>query len=989
MKRIIYMLTSIVVIFVGCQTEPMNEPLMSDESTTFDAMTEAFVSQTKTTMTDDGHVEWSEEDQIAIFQGRLQADKFQLEETSVGKTRGVFCYVSDSVEEDGKSNNTSNEVGWGTNIALYPYQEDLSCFPFFNGSKLESFTISNIIFPAIQGYVANSFSFDTSPMVALADGKDNHNLKFKNICGILKLPLKGSRTIMNIRVIGKGEEVLAGTAMVTAYLDGSEPDVEMAEDGETIVTLNCGKGVRLNSEIATVFRITLPPIPFKDGLDILITDSDGCEEVISLSQVNFIKRSMILTVPEIAIDEPVLGGDAVDLSQMMTANCYVISSAGSYKFKAVKGNTNESVGEAATAEVLWETFGTDAIPNVGDVVSRVSYCDGYITFSTPHVYKEGNAVIAVKDQNGTILWSWHIWLTDRPEEQVYHYNTGIMMDRNLGATSAIPGDVGALGLLYQWGRKDPFLGASSINNNTLAESTLVWPQPVSSERFTGTVEYAVANPTTYILFNNNNVDWFYSDDMTTDDSRWTTLENGKSMYDPCPAGWRVPDGGGYGVWSKSAGFAFGYFDYPFNNTNKGMNFSGEFGNSEMIWYPASGRRSYDCGELCGVGESGHCYSATPDDNNAFIMTVTSWGDVRLESSYYRAGGYSVRCIKDGVVAKEGLSSMGTANCYIVSEPGTYKFFMVKGNTEESIGAVSSVEVLWETFGTDTIPNKGDIISSVSHDDGYVTFTVPEIYKEGNAVIAAKDQSGTILWSWHIWLTDQPEEQVYYKGSGTMMDRNLGAVSATIGDVGALGLMYQWGRKDPFLGSSSIKNGVVAKSTINWPDVVESDENNGTISYVVEHPTTFVKDNRDNGDWYYTGDSSTDNTRWRTPIGTKSMYDPCPVGWKVPDGGVHGVWSKACGVSGWYETSLYDRKNAGVNFSGEFGSSEVIWYPASGVIESALSSIEYVGHAGFYWSASATQYAVYMMTFVGNSCVVKPSLSIHYNACACSVRCVKE
>ena len=92
------MLTSIVVIFVGCQTEPMNEPLMSDESTTFDAMTEAFVSQTKTTMTDDGHVEWSEEDQIAIFQGRLQADKFQLEETSVGKTRGVFCYVSDSVE---------------------------------------------------------------------------------------------------------------------------------------------------------------------------------------------------------------------------------------------------------------------------------------------------------------------------------------------------------------------------------------------------------------------------------------------------------------------------------------------------------------------------------------------------------------------------------------------------------------------------------------------------------------------------------------------------------------------------------------------------------------------------------------------------------------------------------------------------------------------------------------------------------------------------
>ena len=36
-----------------------------------------------------------------------------------------------------------------------------------------------------------------------------------------------------------------------------------------------------------------------------------------------------------------------------------------------------------------------------------------------------------------------------------------MMDRNLGATSATPGNVGSLGLLYQWGRKDPFLGSSS------------------------------------------------------------------------------------------------------------------------------------------------------------------------------------------------------------------------------------------------------------------------------------------------------------------------------------------------------------------------------------------------------------------------------------------------------------------------------------------------------------------------------------------------
>lgn len=43
------------------------------------------------------------------------------------------------------------------------------------------------------------------------------------------------------------------------------------------------------------------------------------------------------------------------------------------------------------------------------------------------------------------------------------------MDRNLGAVSATPGDAGAIGLLYQWGRKDPFVTTSEIGKNTEAE----------------------------------------------------------------------------------------------------------------------------------------------------------------------------------------------------------------------------------------------------------------------------------------------------------------------------------------------------------------------------------------------------------------------------------------------------------------------------------------------------------------------------------------
>ena len=126
----------------------------------------------------------------------------------------------------------------------------------------------------------------------------------------------------------------------------------------------------------------------------------------------------------------------------------------------------------------------------------------------------------------------------------------------------------------------------------------------------------------------------------------------------------------------------------------------------------------------------------------------------------------------------------------------------------------------------------------------------------------------------------------------MMDRNLGATSATPGDVGALGLLYQWGRKDPFLGSSSISSDIEAKSTGTWPSAVSSDSSNGTIAYATANPTTFITRNNSNYDWYYTGSGTNDNTRWTTSAATKSIYDPCPAGWRVPDGGSNGVWSKA-------------------------------------------------------------------------------------------------
>lgn len=329
----------------------------------------------------------------------------------------------------------------------------------------------------------------------------------------------------------------------------------------------------------------------------------------------------------------------------MTANSYIVSVAGSYKFTPTKGNSSETVGAVKYVEVLWESFGTDVTPTVGSLVKNADYSDGYITFQTPDTISKGNAVIAAYDVSDKILWSWHIWLTDEPEGQEYFNNSGTMMECNLGATSAITGNVDALGLLYQWGRKDPFLGSSSISDEVEAKSTIIWPSAVLSNANCGTIEYAIANPTTFIKCNDTNNDWYYTGDLGTDNTRWTDSCERKSIYDPCPAGWRVPDGGEYGIWSKALDSSSSYWE-TCDNTNKGMDLSGKFGSDVTIWYPASGHRDCYNGSLSFVGGSGYYWSASSNSNRAYLLSLRNDGLVRPSYYQFRAFGFSVRCVRE-------------------------------------------------------------------------------------------------------------------------------------------------------------------------------------------------------------------------------------------------------------------------------------------------------------------------------------------------------
>lgn len=336
-----------------------------------------------------------------------------------------------------------------------------------------------------------------------------------------------------------------------------------------------------------------------------------------------------------------------------------------------------------------------------------------------------------------------------------------------------------------------------------------------------------------------------------------------------------------------------------------------------------------------------------------------------------------------------LSLSATANCYIISSPGCYKIMAVKGNSSVSVGNVSSCRVLWESFGTDESINSNDLIEEVLYDSGYICFKTSETFRKGNAVITANG-GGHTLWSWHIWLTDQPQGQRYDNNGRytvTMMDRNLGATSATPEDAGTIGLLYQWGRKDPFLnyGNLSCYGNSVAKSTAEWPSPITSTSSTGTIEYAVEHPTTFIIGNEHNYDWYYTGSANkNENSRWQSK---KTIYDPCPIGWHVPD---DDVWEKAFGITTFFKESFSGR---GIDFSKtkyRLGQTGPIWYPASGHRDYKTGNIDGFGFFGSFWtnspSSSLSPWPAYYFYF-GNG-EVWPLMRENRSS-GLAVRCQKE
>ena len=298
-------------------------------------------------------------------------------------------------------------------------------------------------------------------------------------------------------------------------------------------------------------------------------------------------------------------------------------------------------------------------------------------------------------------------------------------------------------------------------------------------------------------------------------------------------------------------------------------------------------------------------------------------------------------------------------------------------------------------------------------NAFVNFEVPaSAIKTGNAVIAVT-KGGTVVWSWHLWFAPQDvlntiavtnyqgktynftKETLGWKPTqwnGTTYEQprtvkvrveqttgNNGTKKETVinitqdpGNVKTgVTTLYQFGRKDAFPG--------VKAADIKQGSITEKAGDNMSIQNGIQNPGSFYTDG---GSWYDTPPTgysyynlwSADNTvvGYNDNPVVKTVYDPCPVGFKMPASNAftgftaNGQNSGTMNVDGTDDWQTY-QSNFGHNFWTSSSKTATINFLASGYRNYSDGLLTFVGEDGYYWSAvpTDTYSGCYLYFYSGN------------------------
>ena len=382
--------------------------------------------------------------------------------------------------------------------------------------------------------------------------------------------------------------------------------------------------------------------------------------------------------------------------------------------------------------------------------------------------------------------------------------------------------------------------------------------------------------------------------------------------------------------------------------------------------------------------------ATTARNTANSYLISAPGHYRIPLVYGNA-------IKNGAT---------NSNAYETTATGSYVLQHFKDHNDQNItnpwieksnssayANIDGAKIVWA--------DEKDLVTSptITHvgGDGYLDFEVKQSdIKSGNAVVAVT-KGGTVVWSWHLWfapksaLTPIPvtnyqgktynftTETLGWKPKGEVTTYNAPRtvkvkVEQTIANGGVkqftvinitqnnggkkegISTLYQFGRKDAFPGTDeSLPQGSFNKDAGNNMSITKGIQNPQNF-YTLGSSWTY---NPPAGYTYYnlwSADNTT--TGFNDNAVVKTVYDPCPVGFKMPASNAftgftsNGQDQIAANINAKETNESRDKFFAayGHNFYTNSSKNATIFFPASGFRHSPDGSLHRVGREGYYWSA---------------------------------------
>lgn len=270
MKKYLILLGVSALTLAAC-TKEIETPAENSSAATAPVYHASFdnTDATKLGVAEDYTLYWNRGDLISVF--NTTANKFYTFSGENGDRTGDFLFSS---EPEGDFEELS------ATYAIFPSHTD-NCINEDGTLRLR--------FPSTQYYRPDSFADDVNPMVAVTENSEDYNLNFKNVGGILVIPIKGNISLSRIDLRGNSGEPISGWFNVAASF-GENPSITASEDdalgtNRVVSLIFDDVPFTLDPDNATDFWFVLPPTEFQGGFTVKLYSPD-CEVITISTTVN-------------------------------------------------------------------------------------------------------------------------------------------------------------------------------------------------------------------------------------------------------------------------------------------------------------------------------------------------------------------------------------------------------------------------------------------------------------------------------------------------------------------------------------------------------------------------------------------------------------------------------------------------------------------------------------------------------------------------------